>query len=218
MRTLSTLAALLLGLAVVFWAPAAKAHCPGHEHCGEEPPPPGATLGDLSCTTDQIAKYDGTQWVCATICQNDPSLCAETKTVFITSMDYDGDLGGLSGADSICQAHADAAFPPLIGTYKAWLSDDTNSPSTRFTRSYNYTLVDGSKIARDWTDLTDGNIGHRMNVTEDGDTTPVVGVWTKSTVEGTVPSKSPLHHCLNWSAVSSGGTLQGGTGIQPSAR
>ena len=36
---------LLLGLAIVFWAPAAKAHCPhaNHpdpEHCSVEPPPP----------------------------------------------------------------------------------------------------------------------------------------------------------------------------------
>ena len=39
MRTLAMLATLLLGLAVVFWAPATKAHCPHggdatHEHCG----------------------------------------------------------------------------------------------------------------------------------------------------------------------------------------
>jgi len=38
MRYLSTLATLLLGLAVVFWAPAAKADCPhndndAHQHC-----------------------------------------------------------------------------------------------------------------------------------------------------------------------------------------
>ncbi len=38
MRSLSTLATLLLGLAVVFWAPAAKADCPHnnddtHQHC-----------------------------------------------------------------------------------------------------------------------------------------------------------------------------------------
>ena len=39
MRSISTLAILLLGLAVVFWAPAAKADCPHndddtHQHCG----------------------------------------------------------------------------------------------------------------------------------------------------------------------------------------
>lgn len=44
MRTLPTFATLLLGLAVVFWAPVAKAHCPhgndeNHSHCdGGEPP------------------------------------------------------------------------------------------------------------------------------------------------------------------------------------
>ncbi len=51
MRTLATLAALLVGLAFVFWAPAAKADCPhndndAHQHCvgGEPPPPDGASL------------------------------------------------------------------------------------------------------------------------------------------------------------------------------
>ncbi len=39
MRSISTLATLLVGLAVVFWAPAAKADCPHnnddtHQHCG----------------------------------------------------------------------------------------------------------------------------------------------------------------------------------------
>ncbi len=68
MRSLSTLATLLLGLAVVFWAPAAKADCPhnetkfDHPHCPGEPP--GATLGDLDCSTDDVAKYTGTQWEC----------------------------------------------------------------------------------------------------------------------------------------------------------
>ncbi len=33
MRSISTLATLLLGLAVAFWAPAAKAHCP---HGGDQ--------------------------------------------------------------------------------------------------------------------------------------------------------------------------------------
>ena len=44
MRTPVTAAILLVGLAIVFWAPAAKAHCPHgnsttHEHCGGGEPP-----------------------------------------------------------------------------------------------------------------------------------------------------------------------------------
>ncbi len=51
MRTLSTLATLLLGLAVVFWAPAANADCPHndddtHQHCGT--PDTGASFAALS--------------------------------------------------------------------------------------------------------------------------------------------------------------------------
>ena len=46
MRTLATLATLLVGLAVVFWAPAAKAHCPGHAHCGD------GNLGPLPVLVD----------------------------------------------------------------------------------------------------------------------------------------------------------------------
>ena len=50
MRTLATLATLLVGLAFIFWAPAANADCPhgtktDHPHCDVvEPPPPGAPV------------------------------------------------------------------------------------------------------------------------------------------------------------------------------
>ena len=57
MRTLSTLATLLLGLAVVFWAPAAKAHCPHGgevipEHCGGTPPVRPQYLGNSGVDRD----------------------------------------------------------------------------------------------------------------------------------------------------------------------
>ncbi len=90
MRTLATLATLLVGLAFVFLVPSAKADCPhgtkeNHPHCdGGEPPPPGITLGDLSCTTDQIAKYDGTDWVC--------DVDSGIKFVFASSTTSGGDL------------------------------------------------------------------------------------------------------------------------------
>ncbi len=51
MRSLSTLATLLLGLAVVFWAPVAKAHCPHGgdtipEHCGGDPGDPAPSTSN----------------------------------------------------------------------------------------------------------------------------------------------------------------------------
>src|SRR5690242_2782849 len=78
------------------------------------------------------------------------------KLVFVTSTLQTGNLGGLTGADMICQARAAAGG--LRGIFKAWLSDTTASPSTRFTRSKKpYVLLDGTVIANNWADLTDGS-------------------------------------------------------------
>ncbi len=76
MRTLSTLATLLLGLAVVFWAPAAKAHCPhgndpNHEHCGGgEPPPPAALCSVQPVWGNNID--DPTRFI---LVMNDEAIC-----------------------------------------------------------------------------------------------------------------------------------------------
>ncbi len=82
------------------------------------------------------------------------------KTVFVTSITFDGNTGGLAGADEKCQADADrpASIVPE-GTYLAWLSDGTDSPDTRFTKSsHPYILPDGTMIAEDSADLTDGSL------------------------------------------------------------
>src|SRR5205814_720512 len=77
--------------------------------------------------------------------------------VFASGVGYGGNLGGLAGGDALCQAGAAARRLP--GTYRAWLSDGTNSPSTRFARSKGpYVQPDGIVIARSWNDLTDGSL------------------------------------------------------------
>jgi len=70
------------------------------------------------------------------------------KWVFVTLSDYTGDLGGLEGADAICEAEADDAG--LTGTYKAWLSDTNVGPDTRFTHSTVPSfLLNGYRVAAD---------------------------------------------------------------------
>ena len=89
------------------------------------------------------------------------------KTVFVTNASFKGNLGGLTGADEKCQAEADdlASIVPS-GTYLAWLSDGTDSPDTRFAKSSDpYVLPDGTRIAEDFTDLTDGSILQLLNMT-----------------------------------------------------
>ncbi len=45
------------------------------------------------------------------------------KTVFVTSATFNGNLGGLTGADEKCQTEADGPVSIVpSGTYLAWLS------------------------------------------------------------------------------------------------
>lgn len=89
------------------------------------------------------------------------------QRIFVTSTRYNGNLGGLSGADVKCQDRANAAN--LGGTWKAWLSDSTTSASSRLVHSSNpYKLLDGRVVANNWADLTGGTIQNPIEITELG--------------------------------------------------
>ena len=122
------------------------------------------------------------------------------KTVFVTSAQFNGNLGGLTGADDKCQAEANgpASIVPS-GTYLAWLSDGTDSPDTRFTKSsHPYVLPDGTKIAEDYTDLTDGQILHPINIDSTGKALGLRKFWTGTNADGT--SSDQLVTCDGWTA------------------
>lgn len=142
-----------------------------------------------------------------------------TKVVFLSSQAYDPQsIGGLIGADSKCQSLAQRA--KLHGVFKAWLSDSTQSPSTRFTQSpppgdWDYRLVDNAEVATDWVALTSGSIQTPINVDEMGFKTPsdrtishppvpALLVWTNTNTDGTVPHSSALNlsffDCKDWTS------------------
>jgi len=84
------------------------------------------------------------------------------KIIFVTRDTYQGDLGGIKGANMICQATAkDAGLP---GRYLAWLSTEFDSPSQNFIQSKvpyvtSSTQLDPETsidqlIANNWDDLT----------------------------------------------------------------
>ncbi len=130
--------------------------------------------------------------------------------VFASSTTHEGNLGGLSGADAICQGLADAAG--LSGTYMAWLSDDTDSPSTRFVHAtVAYTLVNGAVVASSWSDLTDGGIAHAIDRTESAAAVDPTNVWTNTLADGTAGGFAADGHCENWLFASGG--HQGNTGF-----
>lgn len=127
----------------------------------------------------------------------------DSRRIFLTSTQVTGNLGGLAGADSICQQKANAAN--LGGSWKAWLSSGTVSASSRLIHFTGpYTRVDGSLIANNWTDLTDGVIQGTINIDEFG--TPYnaslffANVRTNTNTDGSITSTNPALNCQNWTS------------------
>lgn len=127
---------------------------------------------------------------------NTPTPTPSQKTVFVTSTTYTGNLGGASGADAKCQVQAQAAG--LGGTYKAWLSSQSESAASRLTHAtLPYKLLNGTLIANNWTDLANGTIANTITVTELG-TTVSGRSWTNTTGTGAIYGTTVNAHCNNW--------------------
>jgi hypothetical protein len=118
--------------------------------------------------------------------------------VFITSGTSNGDFGGVAAGDAWCQAEAEDA--ELTGAYKAWLSDRTTSPFSRFaTTTGPYRLVDGTTVANSWADLVDGSIQHAINQTAAGTTLTVGATWSGTGADGK-PHITAGHDCDGWTS------------------
>ena len=119
-----------------------------------------------------------------------------SNTVFLSSAMYDRTRWAVW---MVRMPSARRSPPPLAfpGTFRAWLSDSTGSPSTRFTQStLRYVRVDGVKVADDWADLTDitmtaGFLYTPINVTENGDQLSEASpfTWTTTRTDGTAISQ-----------------------------
>jgi hypothetical protein len=143
--------------------------------------------------------------------------CLQGTVAFVTSSLYDGDLGGLSGADGICQTHATNTCLP--GTHMAWLSSSSASPNTRFSQQTTpYRLVDGTKIADSWTDLSDGTLDAPLDLDEYGDPPPAsiqrcddktAWAWSGTRSAGEPWVEDPTVHCDDWSSTSAEGSWGG---------
>ena len=127
------------------------------------------------------------------------------RRAFLSSTEVLASVGGVAAADALCQSLADAVA--LGGVWRAWLSDDSSNPADSFTRSSQpYQLLDGTRIADDWADLTDGELAQPINRDETGQQwLGVVDVWTATSVAGQQTTAAP---CSNWT-VAAGGTYVG---------
>ncbi len=111
-----------------------------------------------------------------------------------------GNLGGISGADNICQNAANSTNLP--GDYKAWITDtsSTTEPAQRFTTSsLPYILPNCIVVARSWKDLTDGHLTAPINVDETG--TKISDgsyVFTNTNSDGTQTGNGIQDTCNDW--------------------
>ena len=123
-----------------------------------------------------------------------PTVAPSYKRVFVTSQHYNGNLGGLDGADAICQTTADNKG--LGGVWKAWLSDYHTSVKDRLNHhTGSYVLLDGRNIANSWDDLTDGISNDYINLSENNTPIDEQLVWTQTNTDG---SSGQRNSCQNW--------------------
>ena len=116
-------------------------------------------------------------------------------TIFVTSNQWNGAMGGLSGVDEKCQVSAQ--YSGLSGTWKAIIGDTSINARTRINIDTTFYLLDGTKIADSHADLFDGTIDSNIDLTNNFDY--VSGdVWTGSDGAGYYISD----HCNNWQWVS----------------
>jgi len=134
--------------------------------------------------------------------------CAPTcrfvgRVVFLSSENYDGDLGGIVGADLKCQKLAQAFDPGHAHTYRAWISDSVSAPATTFAHgeifaATPYVLRSGVMVAASFDDLIQHGPKVAITLTDTLETVDAWPVWTHTTAVGTaVPDD---HHCAQWTS------------------
>jgi Protein of unknown function (DUF1554) len=111
--------------------------------------------------------------------------------IFSTSGTYDGNLGGLSGADSICQS--EATTKGYGGTWKAILSDSTTNAKDRLTLQYPIALASNTTTIVESTDLWASSLESAVGGV-------AVSAWTGSTPTGALGT----NFCSDWTSNSSG--------------
>ncbi|HEY0133354.1 MAG TPA: hypothetical protein VGB85_04720 [Nannocystis sp.] len=115
---------------------------------------------------------------------------------------YDGDFGGLDGADLRCRNLAQAAGITSWPSFRAWLSDAEVGPLERFTLvpAKPYGLPTGERVADSLADLVLNGPGDGIRVDELGKPLTPSLVWTNTGVAG--EPHSATNHCKHWDSAS----------------
>jgi hypothetical protein len=114
---------------------------------------------------------------------------------FITSLAYSAIMGGLTGADGLCQTRANAAI--LGGAWKAILSDEATNAKDHVTVTGPVYDLNDNLIASGSTDMWDGTIGIGIDRTESNTAVGGAYVFTGTDAFGV---RRTGWTCSNWSS------------------
>jgi hypothetical protein len=136
----------------------------------------------------------------ATVCVDGGCHAPAGKLVFATNNVWNGNLGGLAGADAKCNAAAAAAH--LGGTYVAWLSTADVDARDRI-GDHAYYRVDNVKVTSSKLDLLYWPLEAGISKDENGNTLLIAGVFVGTSVY-TGTKKDGTHHiyyrCQDWTS------------------
>ena len=128
------------------------------------------------------------------------------NVAFVTSSRVaPGTLGGLAGADALCQQRAAAGG--LSGTYRAWLQTEAASAASRFPSSRGWVRPDGRAVADSAESLGNANIFYPITLDESGARGTSIQIATGVFYPGTGPGT-----CNDWTVPTQASSYGYGSG------
>ncbi len=187
---------------------------PGGINCGPTCTFSFPPVGSVVLTATPSAGFDFVGWsgdctgtgsciLFVTAAKSVTATFARPNIAFVTSATTTGAMGGLAGADALCQGAA--ASGGLPGTYRAWLSTSTVDAATRLGAG-GWKRTDGLPFTNSVAELTAGIIYYPLRLDELGNDLFSVTAFTSTTTLGTLQAGADT--CGEWT-VAAGQTPAG---------
>ena len=186
---------------------AALVACFGYGDPVDESGDPGPTLPERGGAADATVVDSGAGTpapvdasIDSPVSVPDADAAKTSLRVFISSTTPSGNLGGVAGADALCNQRATAAA--LGGTWRAWVSVSGADAIDHITSAGPWQLVTGEVVAANKAVLTSGTLTHLIDKDEKGVTPPVAEdrVWTATGPNGRYVGPD----CAQWTGVGTG--------------
>jgi hypothetical protein len=167
----------------------------------------GAGNGLVFPDASKLTTADRLKALCGVLGYADLFFCKAAlgvlKIVFLTNGYWNGNLGGIDGANAKCQAEATAAGLP--GSYVAWLSSSTRNPAASLAKGGPWFATDKSSlIAANWAQVQSGHLTTLITLNASGGQ-PFPLAWTGTNPDGTPTTVNTNQTCNDWTGTGGSG-------------